>query len=85
MLVSKPPLYSIFTNLGSTANSASYSLPANETQWSPNTDILDVVSCQVLTTDGAGDLTISVDNGNPVVLIEKGTASNWVQCNATAQ
>ena len=81
MLVSKAPLYSILSNSGSSANSANYSLTSNQTQWPANIEVLDVITCQTLTTDGTGSLAVQIDGGQPVVLIDKQTASSWVHCN----
>jgi alpha-amylase len=70
VLIVKRPLVSILSNRGASASSVSYTLKAGTTGWKPNMAVRDAVSSKQYTTDGNGDLVVSVVNGEPLVLLD---------------
>jgi alpha-amylase len=68
LAVSKGSLLALFTNVGS-SGSASWKVPGSGSGFAANTDLVDVVSCTKITTDGEGAVSASSKNGAPVVLV----------------
>jgi alpha-amylase len=69
LLIAKGPLVSLLSNRGSSSSSPDITIPVAQTNWAPNTAIIDAVSCQTFTTNAGGDLVIQIENGLPRVLI----------------
>lgn len=69
LLVAKPPLISLLSNRGSSSSSEDITIPVSQTQWAPNTAIIDAVSCNTFTTNAGGDLVVKIENGQPRVFI----------------
>lgn len=57
----------VFNNLGS-AGSASFNLLATSSGFEAGLKVTDVLSCEEFTTDGKGDLELSIESGAPLVL-----------------
>lgn len=66
LAVSKPPMLTLFTNVGA-GGSASWNLA--KSGYSGNTRLIDVLSCNVVTTSGDGGLTANTTNGLPQVYL----------------
>lgn len=69
LLIAKGPLVSLLSNRGEGQSSPDITIPVAQTKWSPNSAVIDAVSCQTFTTNSGGDLVIQIDNGLPRVLI----------------
>ncbi|KAK8854787.1 hypothetical protein IAR55_003526 [Kwoniella newhampshirensis] len=69
LLVNKAPLISVLSTSGSSAADASVTVPSSASGWASNTKVVDAVSCNELTTDGSGNLAVTIKQGLPVVLI----------------
>ncbi|WVR07490.1 hypothetical protein IAU60_004532 [Kwoniella sp. DSM 27419] len=70
IMVVKGPLVSILSNSGSSASDATVNVQASSSNWAANTKIIDAISCESLTTDGSGNLAVTVKQGLPRVMIE---------------
>lgn len=57
----------IFNNLGSSGN-ANLTLLATSSGFDAEMEVVDLLACEKFTTDGKGDLDVSVKGGVPVVL-----------------
>ncbi|KAF9650224.1 glycoside hydrolase family 13 protein [Thelephora ganbajun] len=66
LAVSKPPMLALFTNVGS-SGTASWKVP--KSGHSGNTQLIDVLSCTILTTNSDGGLTTNTTNGLPRVYL----------------
>ncbi|WVQ68066.1 uncharacterized protein L199_006272 [Kwoniella botswanensis] len=69
ILVAKSPLISVLSNSGSSASDASVTVQSSASGWSSNTEVIDAISCETLTTDGSGNLAVTVKTGLPRVFI----------------
>ncbi|WWC90710.1 uncharacterized protein L201_005647 [Kwoniella dendrophila CBS 6074] len=69
ILIAKQPLISVLSNSGSSASDSSLSIPASTSGWSSNTKVIDAISCETLTTDGSGNLAVTIKQGLPRVFI----------------
>ncbi|KAK4615785.1 Alpha-amylase A type-3 [Fulvia fulva] len=61
-------LLSIFSNLGASADSKSVTIKGGSTGFAANTQFTDLLSCKVFTTDGNGDLAVTISSGLPRTL-----------------
>lgn len=77
LAVSKPPMLALFTNVG-TGGSASWKVP--KSGYGGNTQLIDVLSCTVVTTDSNGGLTTNTTSGLPQIYLPV-SASNKVCAN----
>lgn len=66
LAVSKPPMLALFTNVGA-GGSASWNVP--KSGYNGNTQLIDVLSCTVVTTNGDGSLTANTTKGLPQVYL----------------
>lgn len=66
LAVSKPPMLTLFTNVGA-GGTASWKI--TKSGYSGNTQLIDVLSCTVVTTDGDGGLTANTTSGLPQVYL----------------
>ena len=82
LAVSKPPMLALFTNVGA-GGSASWNVP--KSGYSGNTQLIDVLSCTTVTTNGNGGLSASTTNGLPQVYLPLSafSASNKICMNNT--
>ncbi|KAI0776563.1 glycoside hydrolase family 13 protein [Trametes elegans] len=64
--VSKPPLLALLTNGGS---SSSPSWKVSDVGYQANEELIDVLSCNKVTADGNGAVTVQGSGGNPQVLL----------------
>ncbi|WVO13442.1 hypothetical protein L204_101058 [Cryptococcus depauperatus] len=70
ILVAKKPLISVLSNTGSSASDTSANIQSSVSGWSPSTKIVNALTCETSTTDGSGNLAITIKKGEPLVLIE---------------
>lgn len=66
LAVSKPPMLALFTNVGA-GGAASWNIA--KSGYSGNTQLIDVLSCAVVTTNSDGSLTANTTNGSPRVYL----------------
>ena len=66
LAVSKPPILALFTNVGA-SGTASWNVA--KSGYSGNTQLIDVLSCTVVTTNGDGGLTANTTSGSPRVYL----------------
>ncbi|KFX88757.1 hypothetical protein V490_07424 [Pseudogymnoascus sp. VKM F-3557] len=59
-------MVSLFTNRGAGAQEL-FTLPAADTGFTANLDVIEVLNCIDAKTDGSGDLVVSIDDGLPLV------------------
>lgn len=64
--VSKPPMLALLTNQGS---SATTTWNVGAAGFQPNQQLIDVVSCTTVTTDGSGAIKVNSPGGNPMVFL----------------
>jgi alpha-amylase len=76
MLIVKGPLVSILTNAGSGSGNHTFALESSVSGWAANTQVLDVVQCESLTTDGSGNLNVVLNDGMPRVMLAQADAGN---------
>jgi len=76
MLIVKGPLVSVLTNVGSGAANHTFKIDAAASGMAANTQILDVVQCESFTTDGSGNLDITLSDGMPRVMMAQADAGN---------
>ncbi|OCF37928.1 alpha-amylase [Kwoniella heveanensis CBS 569] len=84
ILVVKGPLVSVLSNSGSSASDASVTVPSSSSNWSANTKVIDAISCESLTTDGSGNLAVTVKSGLPRVFIADSSKGSSVCSNSTS-
>lgn len=70
LLVAKKPLISVFSNGGSSASNVSVSVDSSSSGWAASTKVIDALTCESFTTDGSGNLAVTISKGEPRVLIE---------------
>ncbi|AFR95631.1 alpha-amylase [Cryptococcus neoformans C23] len=70
LLVAKKPLMSVFSNSGSSASNTSVSVDSSSSGWAASTNVIDALTCESFTTDGSGNLAVTIYKGEPRVLIE---------------
>ena len=66
LAASKPPLLSLFTN-GGDGSSASWSV--SEAGYSANEQLVDVISCNNVTADANGGVSVQGSGGSPQVRV----------------
>ena len=66
LAVSKPPMLALFTNVGA-GGSASWNVP--KSGYSGSTQLIDVLSCSIVTTNSDGSLTANTTTGLPQVYL----------------
>jgi len=66
LAVSKPPMLALFTNVGA-SGSASWNVA--KSGYSGNTQLIDVLSCTIVSTNSDGGLTANTTNGSPRVYL----------------
>lgn len=66
LAVSKPPMLALFTNVGA-GGTASWNIA--KSGYSGNTQLMDVLSCTVATTNNDGSLTANTTNGSPRIYL----------------
>ena len=76
MLVVKGPLVSVLTNAGAGSGNHTFALESSVSNWPANTQVLDVVQCESLTTDGSGNLNVVMTDGMPRVMLAQADAGN---------
>ena len=76
MLVVKGPLVSVLTNSGASSGNHTFALESSVSGWSANTQVLDVVQCESLTTDGSGNINLVMADGMPRVMLAQADAGN---------
>ncbi|WWC71571.1 uncharacterized protein I206_105529 [Kwoniella pini CBS 10737] len=69
ILIAKQPLISILSNSGSSASDSSVTVQSSASGWTANTQVIDAISCETLTTDSSGNLAVTIKTGLPRVLI----------------
>ena len=68
MSLSKPPMLALLTNVGSNSKSTwGVSGGSSGSGYAPNTQLMEVLSCTTMTTDGNGGITAQTSNGQPMV------------------
>ena len=72
LAVLKPPMLALFTNVGA-GGSASWNIA--KSGFSGNTQLIDVLSCTVVTTNKDGSLTANTTNGLPQVYLPRSALS----------
>ena len=80
LAVSKPPMLALFTNVG-TGGTTSWNVARSG--YSGNVQLIDVLSCTVVTTNSDGGLTANTSNGLPQVYLPLSalSASNKICAN----
>lgn len=68
-LISKPPMVSILTNVGSAAPVRVYYLPSAVTTYGPRMAVVDALSGQIFATDPQGGLSVPIVSGEPRVFL----------------
>ncbi|KIK65914.1 glycoside hydrolase family 13 protein [Collybiopsis luxurians FD-317 M1] len=68
LAVSKPPLLALLTNGGSSSN-AKWSIPSGAGLFSGGETLVDVLTCDTVTVDGDGGVSVSAKSGLPQVLV----------------
>ena len=63
--MSKPPMLTLFTNVGASGSPASFSVP--EAGYSANEKLVDVVTCNAVTADSKGGVSAQSGGGLPMV------------------
>jgi alpha-amylase len=76
MLIVKGPLVSVLTNVGSGAANHTFKIDAAASGLAANTQVLDIVQCESFTTDGSGNLDITLSDGMPRVMMAQADAGN---------
>jgi alpha-amylase len=76
MLIVKGPLVSVLTNVGAGAANHTFKIDAAASGMAANTQVLDVVQCESFTTDGSGNLDITLSDGMPRVMMAQADAGN---------
>jgi alpha-amylase len=76
MLIVKGPLVSVLTNVGAGAANHTFKIDTAASGLAANTQVLDVVSCESFTTDGSGNLDITLSDGMPRVMMAQADAGN---------
>lgn len=66
LAVSKPPMLALFTNVGA-GSTASWNVA--KSGYSGNTELIDVLSCTVITTSSDGGLITNTTDGSPRVYL----------------
>lgn len=66
LAVSKPPMLALFTNAGA---GGTVSWKVDKSGYGGNTQLIDVLSCTVVTTNSDGSLTANTTNGSPHVYL----------------
>ena len=66
MAVSKPPMLALLTNGGS---SSTPSWTVSDAGYQANEELIDVLSCQKVTADGNGGVSVQGSSGSPQVLM----------------
>ena len=61
----------VFSNLGSGAATYTLTLTSGETGFGDSETAVEILSCQVVTTDGSGNLEVSMAEGLPRVFYPK--------------
>ncbi|WVW85621.1 hypothetical protein I302_107659 [Kwoniella bestiolae CBS 10118] len=87
ILIAKSPLISVLSNSGSSASDASVTVQSSASGWSGNTEVIDAISCETLTTDGSGNLAVTVKGGLPRVFIassQKGSVCSGSSTNSSS-
>lgn len=65
VLLSKPPLATVLTNVGSRSTPLVYYLPSSATQYAPRMAVIDVLTGQIFATDPSGGLAVTLVAGEP--------------------
>jgi len=76
MLIVKGPLVSVLTNVGAGAANHTFNIDSAASGLAANTQVLDVVQCESFTTDGSGNLDITLSDGMPRVMMAQADAGN---------
>lgn len=66
--IAKPGLLALLTNVG-TGGKASWKVDGSASGFEANTDLVDVLSCTTVHTDGQGGVSVDSDGGKPKVLV----------------
>ncbi|KAJ3843630.1 GH13 alpha-amylase precursor [Lentinula raphanica] len=70
LAISKPPFLTLLTNVGSgSSSSASWSIPSSAGLYSGKETLVDVLTCDTVTTEDDGSLSVSASGGLPKVLM----------------
>ncbi|KXN88042.1 Alpha-amylase 1 [Leucoagaricus sp. SymC.cos] len=69
--ISKSPLLTLLTNVGSNANSTTttWNIPSSSKLYQGNEALVDVLTCSTFSANSNGDLVVQVDAGSPKVLM----------------
>jgi len=76
MLIVKGPLVSVLTNVGAGAANHTFKIDSAASGLAANTQVLDVVQCESFTTDGSGNLDVTLSDGMPRVMMAQADAGN---------
>ena len=66
LVLSKPPMLALLTNQGASAN-PTWNVGA--AGYSANQELIDVISCQKVTTDSTGAVKLNAQQGAPMVFL----------------
>ncbi|PSS09146.1 glycoside hydrolase family 13 protein [Amorphotheca resinae ATCC 22711] len=61
----------VFTNLGAGGSTYTLTLPASDTGFGDGEDVLEILTCEGVTTDGSGNLAVQMGEGLPRVFYPK--------------
>ncbi|EIW67260.1 hypothetical protein TREMEDRAFT_33638 [Tremella mesenterica DSM 1558] len=75
ILIVKGPLISLLSNRGQ-GSSGTVTIPSGSSGWGANVQVLDAVACEIMNTDGSGNLDVKVNEGMPRVMIVETSKGN---------
>lgn len=66
LAISKPPMLALLSNGGS-SSTPTWSISSAVSGYTPNQDLIDVLSCKTVKTDGNAGISTSSSGGAPMV------------------
>jgi alpha-amylase len=70
LVLAKPPLLALLTNVGSAASAQpKWTVGTGASGYAPNTDLVEVLACTKVTTDAQGAVSVTTAGGAPMVFV----------------
>ncbi|KIK65915.1 glycoside hydrolase family 13 protein [Collybiopsis luxurians FD-317 M1] len=82
LAVSKPPFLTLLTNGGS-SSSAKWSIPSSAKLFSGSESLMDVLTCNTVSTSSDGSLSVTADSGLPQVLMPASSSGSLCKSQST--
>jgi alpha-amylase len=86
--INKAPMFSVLSNRGASSGNVQISVSAQQSGFAANDAVVDVLTCESMTVNSSGDLSVTIANGAPRVFLknsDKGSLCGSTTTSSTPQ